>query len=325
MVVVHCIETKFPLAFPVCCDCRGIRVASEDIFVNMAENIEDVEKQQQTNFVFQSLTGVIFHPVEYVKVLCQLGHEPIRARPGRNLFGRKCNVLPNVFQYIKHIKQRDGLVGCFTGLVPTFLGNLASAVLPIKILKKLDMTYIIDDPPNIIDDEDVKYEEYIKYGRREMTLHAISVIVSNPFRVITVRMMASFVGGEEGYSSMRQAISSIYLDNGIKGFFSGMVPRLLGDLACIGASVLFAYYVNKYFVKQKEGRAYVIPACLFISSTVTYPMTVVSTCMAINGSTLKAGNPPQMPLYMSWHDCFRDLVANKQHKRGASLLFRYQA
>lgn len=291
----------------------------------MDPNIEDIEKQQQSNFIFQSLSSLLFHPVEYVKVLCQLGHEPIPPRLGRSIFGKPRLVLPNVFQYIKHIKRTDGLTGCFNGLLPTFLGNLASVVFPTKVIKTFELTYIIDDPPNILNDDEVQSKDYINFARREITMHAISVVVSHPFRVITVRMMASFVGNEEGYRTMTGAIVSIYRDSGLNGFFAGLAPRLVGDLTCIGASVVLAYYINKYFVKNKEARGYVIPTCLFVVSTVTYPFTVVSTCMAVNGSSLLAGNPPKMPLYSSWQNCLFDLIAKKQHKRGGSLIFRYQS
>lgn len=61
----------------------------------------------------------------------------------------------------------------------------------------------------------------------------------------------------------------------------------------------------------------------FIATAVTYPFQVVSNCIAITGSGLKAGSPPHMPIYNSWIDCWTDLSRQNQLKRGSSLLVRY--
>lgn len=45
--------------------------------------------------------------------------------------------------------------------------------------------------------------------------------------------------------------------------------------------------------------------------------------MAVSRSGLVAGQPPHMPLYNSWMDCWSDLSHQGQLKRGSSLLFRY--
>jgi mitochondrial carrier len=292
---------------------------------SIMSELDEEDKKQTVIFLQHSLSGLIFHPVEYVKVLCQLGHEPIPARLGRSLFGSPRMVLPNVFQYIKHIKKSDGLFGCFNGFLPTVVGNFASATLSLKIIRTLKLIPIDNsDPPLILTDDEPKKEEYIKYAKRELTLHTVSLVISYPFRVVSISMMASFVGKEEGYRTMFHAMKSIYSDKGLLGFYSGFVPRLIGDLSCIASSIFVAYYINKHFVKTKEARGYVFPSCLFITSSVTYPFLVVSTCMAVNGSSLVAGNPPHMPTYSSWIDCLQDLVSRKQHKRGSSLIFRFQ-
>ncbi|QQP32498.1 Mitochondrial carrier -like protein 2, partial [Caligus rogercresseyi] len=50
---------------------------------------------------------------------------------------------------------------------------------------------------------------------------------------------------------------------------------------------------------------------------------VVSNTMAVSGSGLFAGYPPNMPLYCSWLDCWNHLRSLGQLKRGSSLFFRY--
>ncbi|XP_063535504.1 mitochondrial carrier homolog 2-like isoform X2 [Cydia strobilella] len=286
--------------------------------------MDEIEKERIAALPSQLLVTTICHPMEYVKVLIQLGYEPMPPRRSTTLFGRPAMILPNGFQYIKHIKASDGFFGCYRGLSARLLGLIASSQLTSKVIHAVGIDLPeINDPPNIVTDDEPKLDDYIKLGRRDMIMHTASVVVSYPFHVVSVRMMASFIGKEEHYSSLIGAIVSIYKDDGILGFFHGIIPKLLGDLTCVAVTGALAYYVNKYFVKTKDLRYYTVPLLTFLTSTLTYPLVVVSTCMAVASSSLQAGNPPAMTKYPSWHACWRDLLINKQHKRGASLIFRY--
>lgn len=286
--------------------------------------MDEIEKEKKAALPSQLLITTICHPMEYAKVLIQLGFEPLPPRRSTTLFGRPAMILPNVFQYIKYIKAQDGFFGCYRGLSARLLGLIASSQLTSKVIYAcgIDLPEI-NDPPNIITDEEPVAEDYIKLGRRDMIMHTAAVIVSYPFHVVSVRMMASFIGKEEEYSSLISAIISVYKDDGIRGFFHGIVPKLVGDLTCAAVTGVLAYYVNKHLVKTKDLRYYTVPFLTFITSTLTYPLVVVSTCMAVTGCSLRAGCPPNMPKYPHWQKCWQDLVRNKQHKRGSSLIFRY--
>ncbi|GBP37822.1 Mitochondrial carrier homolog 2 [Eumeta japonica] len=286
--------------------------------------MEEVEKEKIAVLPSQLLITTVCYPMEYAKVLIQLGYEPLPPRRSTTLFGRPAMILPNVFQYIKYIKASDGFFGCYKGLSARLLGIIASNQLTNKVVEAcgIDLPELAD-PPNIVTDDEPKADDYYRRGRREMILQFASVIVSHPFQVVSVRMMASFIGKEEHYSSLISAIVSVYKDDGILGFFHGIIPKLLGDMTCVAVTHFLAYYVNKYLVKKKELRYYTAPLLAFVTSTITYPLVVVSACMAVAGSSLKAGNPPAMPYYPNWQACWRDLVRNKQHKRGSSIIFRY--
>ncbi|KAI8426434.1 hypothetical protein MSG28_005270, partial [Choristoneura fumiferana] len=239
--------------------------------------------------IVELLVTTVCHPMEYAKVLIQLGYEPLAPRRSTTLFGRPAMILPNVFQYIKFIKASDGFFGCYRGLSARVLGLIASSQLTSKVIHAVGIDLPeINDPPNIVTDDEPKAEDYIKLGRRDMIMHAASVVVSYPFHVVSVRMMASFIGKEEDYCSLFGAVVSIYRDDGIRGFFHGIVPKLLGDLTCVAVTGILAYYVNKYLVKTKDLRYYTVPLLTFVTSTLTYPLVVVSTCMAVAGSSLQA-------------------------------------
>ncbi|XP_041986310.1 mitochondrial carrier homolog 2-like isoform X2 [Aricia agestis] len=286
--------------------------------------MDEIDKEKIAALPSQLVVATVCHPMEYAKVLIQLGYEPLPPRRSTTLFGRPAMILPNVFQYIKHIKKSDGFFGCYRGLSAKVLGLIASSQLTSTVVHGLGIELPeFNDPPNIITDEEPIMEDYIKLGRRDMIMHTASVVVSYPFHVVSLRMMASFVGKEEDYSSLLGAIVSIYKDDGLLGFYHGIIPKLLGDLTCVAVTGILAYYVNKYLVKTKDLRYYTVPLLTFVTSTITYPLVVVSTCMAVAGSSLKAGNPPLMPAYPSWQSCWRELLRTKQHKRGSSLIFRY--
>ncbi|XP_046968619.1 mitochondrial carrier homolog 2-like [Vanessa cardui] len=286
--------------------------------------MDEIDKEKIAALHSQLLVTTVCYPMEYAKVLIQLGYEPLPPRRSTTLFGRPAMILPNVFQYIKYIKKSDGFFGCYRGLSAKVLGLVASSQLTSKVIYAcgIDLPEL-NDPPNIVNDDEPKIEDYYKLCRRDMIMHTASVIISYPFHVVSVRMMASFIGKEEEYSSLLGAIVSIYRDDGLLGFLHGIVPKLLGDLTCVAVTGILAYFVNKYLVKTKDLRYYTLPLLTFVTSTLTYPLVVVSTCMAVAGSSLRAGNPPLMPVYPTWYVCWRELGRNKQHKRGSSLIFRY--
>lgn len=163
-----------------------------------------------------------------------------------------------------------------------------------------------------------------KYNlKRDIVLTVSGIVVSHPFHVISLRMMAQFVGRETLYKSIVGSIAEIWRTEGILGFFSGLIPKLLCDVACLVLSSSTVFVVNKYFIKDKVARQYNAGFMQFLFSSLLYPLQVVSTCSAISGSRLMAGQPPIMPKYRNWVDCWNDLQGRKELKRGSSLFWRY--
>lgn len=163
-----------------------------------------------------------------------------------------------------------------------------------------------------------------KYNlKRDIVLTVSGIIVAHPFHVISLRMMAQFVGRETLYNSILGSIGEIWRTEGILGFFSGLIPKLLCDVACLVLSSSTVFVVNKYFIKDKLARQYNAGFMQFMFSSLLYPLQVVSTCSAVSGSRLMAGQPPIMPSYKHWVDCWNDLQGRKELKRGSSLFWRY--
>lgn len=92
--------------------------------------------------------------------------------------------------------------------------------------------------------------------KKDLVSRVTAIIVSHPFHVITIRMMAQFVGREAKYNGIFGSIVEIYRENGIKGFFSGLIPRILGDVISLILASTLAYAVNTYVFEEKELQMY---------------------------------------------------------------------
>ncbi|XP_055532259.1 mitochondrial carrier homolog 2 [Wyeomyia smithii] len=299
-----------------------------------ADSEDPFEVSEFVRFGLRFGVTTALHPFEYAKVLMQIGFEPIPAVPGRTLFGKPTLVLPNVFQYAAHIKHVDGFYGCFRGLSAKIIGNWLSAHYSEKIADNLGLEEVKppvskgksknDESSAEQNDQDVD-ENFKKQLKRNLVVHTAGVVISQPFHVISIRMMAQFVGREKIYSGLWQSIREIWSQDGLFGFFAGFVPRLLCDIGCLIISSSATYLVSKYLIREQEGRVYFATLSQFFASSMFYPYHVVSTCMIVNGTRLKAGNLPNMEPYLNWRDCYGKLKAAGNHKRGSSLFFRYSS
>ncbi|XP_012257319.2 mitochondrial carrier homolog 2-like isoform X2 [Athalia rosae] len=281
------------------------------------------EESRWSNIALRILVNTASHPIEYAKVLIQIGHEPIPPRATTTLFGQPALALPNLFQYVKYIKTVDGFTGLYRGLVPKLCANAISTV---AFQKTAESITFVNEPDPQIDEDDLPEHERrtrcINELVRDLASRIVAIIASHPFDVITLRMMAQFVGGETKYTVFGSVVE-IYRENGISGYFAGLVPRLLGNIASLIIASTATYAINKYIVYDREMRSYTAATMTFLASAVTYPFLVVSHCMAVNDCGLVAGLPPQMPIYESWTHCWSHLSANNQLKRGSSVLWRY--
>ncbi|XP_050072810.1 mitochondrial carrier homolog 2 [Anopheles maculipalpis] len=298
---------------------------------------EEKEIDSTLKFGFRLICSTALYPLDYAKTLIQLGYEPIAPRPGRTLFGTRAMMLPNIFQYAAYIKSVDGFIGCFRGLGPRLVGNMLSSYYSEKLALVVlanPVTTRFDDPMywvNELDNDALNEYMEMKDGEvkrvpggllRKVVAHVCGVVISHPFHVISIRMMAQFIGRERIYTGLFRSIKEIWVNEGIKGFFSGIVPRLWMDLCCMTITAGITYLFVKHVGVNKTMCGHIDAIASFTVTSIFYPYHVVSTCMAVQGSRLKAGNPPMMDHYINWRDCYARLVLQKQHKRGASLFFR---
>ncbi|XP_067902005.1 mitochondrial carrier homolog 2 isoform X2 [Heterodontus francisci] len=263
---------------------------------------------------------VLSHPLMYVKVLIQVGHEPMAPVMGRNIFGRPVLQLPGLFSYAKHIVNIDGKRGLFKGLTPRLCAGAIGTVVHGKVLQCTELEKIAEEP---------SLHHVFEETMREMIARSTATIVTHPFHVITLRCMIQFIGRETKYSGIFNNVVTIYKEEGFLGFFAGLIPRLLGDMISLWVCNLLAHLINTYALEPPgqgsqigELRSYSQAVTGFLASMLTYPFVLVSNLMAVNNCGLVGGLPPYAAVYTSWIDCWRQLSREGNLSRGNSLFFR---
>ncbi|NXF60579.1 MTCH2 protein, partial [Ciccaba nigrolineata] len=309
---------------------------------------------------------VLSQPLMYVKVLVQVGYEPLPPTLGRNIFGRQVYQLPGLFAYAKHIVKVDGRAGLFKGLTPRLCSSAIGTVVHSKVLQRgllggcspPDASFSLQ--PGASKKEPVSsLEQVLKETSREMVARSAATLITHPFHVITLRCMVQFIGRET--NGTLSAFATIYREEGVLGFFAGLIPRLLGDILSLWLCNMLAYLINTYALengvraprgsRDSPGSHFGVAAWLwrglkmtlfflpqvstmtemksysqavtgFFASMLTYPFVLVSNLMAVNNCGLAGGLLPYAPTYSSWLDCWGQLHREGNMSRGNSLFFR---
>ncbi|NWW97804.1 MTCH2 protein, partial [Caloenas nicobarica] len=298
---------------------------------------------------------VLSQPLMYVKVLVQVGYEPLPPTLGRNVFGRQVYQLPGLFAYAKHIVKVDGRAGLFKGLTPRLCSSAIGTVVHGKVLQWClsggcsppDASF---QPGSSKKETVSSLEQVLKETSREMVARSAATLITHPFHVITLRCMVQFIGRETKYSGTLSAFATIYREEGILGFFAGLIPRLLGDILSLWLCNMLAYLINTYALENggtgqgnraplwggggsrcflppqvstmTEMKSYSQAVTGFFASMLTYPFVLVSNLMAVNNCGLAGGLLPYAPTYSSWLDCWSQLHREGNMSRGNSLFFR---
>ncbi|EDO33279.1 predicted protein [Nematostella vectensis] len=272
-----------------------------------------------------SMTAVT-NPLNVVKVLIQVGHEPLPAKLTTTVFGSQVYRLPGLFQYLSHIRSAEGFFGLYRGVVPR----------PSTVFGVLLRGWNIHlDTPDGTQKSDASIrkmcanvEAIAKATCKQTAAKCAGVVLSHPFQVITVRMVVQFVGKEAIYTGLTSSIKEIYNEHGILGFFAGLVPRIAGEVLSLWMYRSVVFIINKFFLDSEvsdptaEVTVYTTALSQWLSSMFTYPFVVVSNNMISNNVGLAAGEPPAMPVYADWVDCFKHMRKTGNLWRGSSLFRR---
>uniref|UniRef100_A0A3B5B5B1 Mitochondrial carrier 1 n=1 Tax=Stegastes partitus TaxID=144197 RepID=A0A3B5B5B1_9TELE len=247
------------------------------------------------------------HPLLYVKLLIQVGHEPLPPTVGRTMFGRKVFYLPGFFSYAQHIVKVDGTLGLFRGLSPRILSSAISTVVRSKVKQVRCRT------------------------SHEMIIQCLSRIATHPFHGI-----AKHVNGVcHICRGIFSCIVRIFKEEGVTGFYVGFIPHVLGEVLFLWCCNLLAHFINTYAVDESSRpppggyfsqasavRSYTKFVMGIAVSVLTYPFMLVADLMAINDCGLAVGLPPSFPVFKSWLHCWNHLSHKGHLFRGSSFFFR---
>lgn len=262
----------------------------------------------------------ITHPLLYVKLLIQVGHEPLPPTVGTTMFGRRVLYLPGFFSYAQHIVKVDGKRGLFRGLSPRIMSSAVSTVVRSKVKQRVELLSKKDDQQNSL-------RKVVKETSHEMIVQCLTRVATHPFHVMSVRCMAQFVGREVKYSGMLRCIGRIFKEEGIAGFYAGLIPHVVGEVVFLWCCNLLAHFINTYAVDESFSQASAVRSYTkFVMgiavSVLTYPFMLVSDLMAVNNCGLTAGLPPHSPIFRSWLHCWNHLSQRGLLFRGSSFFSR---
>ncbi|KAM4610201.1 mitochondrial carrier homolog 1-like [Polymixia lowei] len=267
----------------------------------------------------------VTHPLLYVKLLIQVGHEPLAPSVGTTMFGSRVLYLPGFFSYAQHIVRVDGKRGLFRGLSPRIVSSAISTVVRSKVKQAVPQEQVEHAASR--DDLKTSLKKVVKETSHEMVIQCLSRIATHPFHVISVRCMAQFVGREVKYSGLFSCITKIFKEEGVGGFFVGLVPHVLGEVIFLWCCNLLAHFINTYAVDDNFNQAPAVRSYTkFVMgiavSVLTYPFMLVADLMAVNNCGLAAGLPPSSPIFKSWLHCWNHLSQQGHLFRGSSFFFR---
>lgn len=271
-------------------------------------------------FVLGAGVTAITHPLLYVKLLIQVGHEPLPPTVGTTMFGRRVLYLPGFFSYAHYIMKVDGKTGLFRGLSPRIVSSTISTVVRSKVKQQVEHLSKKEDVQNSL-------RKVFQETSQEMIIQCLSRVATHPFHVMSVRCMAQFVGREVKYGGMFSCILKIFKEEGVAGFYVGIVPHVLGEVLFLWCCNLLAHFINTYAVDESFSQASAVRSYTkFVMgiavSVLTYPFMLVADLMAVNNCGLAAGLPPHSPIFQSWLHCWNHLSQKGYLFRGSSFFFR---
>lgn len=289
------------------------------------------------------ITTPLIQPFRYVQRLIQLGHEPFPPKKRFNfIFRRHLYYYPGVFSYARSIVKVDGWKELYRGVGALFVSDLVGMVthrqvysLILSAVNKIPMPFYMQESGDV-PDTDPQYRDSLPYILTRasrmflvsVTTNCVVQLAVHPFHVISMRSIAQYIGKETTYNGVLVSIKEIYQTEGLSGFYSGLVPALLGHLCtCVIHSSLWLMFeiiianISHHMGKLVVKTFIAAPLLAYIPSSYSYPFVLMTNVMAVNNCGLAAGSPPRMPVFMGWRDCYRYLKASSSLYRGSAVLF----
>lgn len=241
------------------------------------------------------LAGIVVCPLDVIKTRLQAQGA---ARIAVQEIGAKVNTkslveFPGFKSTVASIFKNEGIKGFYRGLVPTMIGYLPTWTIYFTVYEKTKQIY-----PKLNEEYlNVKYESFNHFCSA-LTAGLASSIAVNPVWVVKTRLMIQTNDRQQFpdrtyYNGTMDAFRKMYREEGIRVFYSGLVPSVFG---LIHVGIHFPVYeklkkvlhVTNHKSHEKElslGRLILaLAASKMIASTITYPHEILRTRMQIQSS-----------------------------------------
>lgn len=287
--------------------------------------------------VTQAVLTTPLHPVRFVHILIQLGHEPIP--PERRfsvLFQRYMYYWPGIIGYAKAVARQDGWSELYRGvggslaaeIVNIFATSLFSPLVK-RAVGKLPLSIFPSNGDTPDNEDNIQTTRAVLVRGVRLFIHQLILrtsvtIVVQPFYTVAVRMIAQHVGKETIYDSVWSSLKEVYHREGLSGFYKGIVPALLGGVLAtvMHVTIWVGLELTANMVAQAWGktliRNIVRPFMVsYIPRSYSYPFELMRVVMSVNDSGLAVGMEPHVPTFNGWRDCFWHLKSHHLMYRGS--------
>jgi len=194
--------------------------------------------------VGRAAIALLSHPFDYVKILIQLGYEPMPPYATKTIFGTPRLALPNVFAYLGYIRREDGQLGLFRGvkykiassLLYNFVYINTSEIASrcVQVIKEEEEEEV--DASGSTSGKKKAVKEYPTFSRENLTrtleslmretfCKFLALAASYPLHVMVIRSCAQFVGKEKIYDNLSTGIKDIVDNSGFWGLYAGYVKQ----------------------------------------------------------------------------------------------------
>lgn len=305
--------------------------------------LNQARRQKDTfrGYVAKTLTSAPFHPLRLAQRLISMGYEPVPPRRQYSIVYQQYRYYyPGIIGYFKGIIQQDGWRALYRGLGNSIIDEIVTLTVHSVVqhqvagaVKKLPLSIVSGNGDVPDTEENVETTRAIAVRAVRMlivsciTQTTVEILV-RPFHVIVVRSIAQHVGKETLYSTIWGAAKEIYQEEGLSGFYAGIIPAILGHIcSCFLYSALWfgfelvAINTPYNWAKMVIRGLVEVPMLAYFPRSYCYPFSLMSTLMAVNNCRLKAGIPPQMPIFNGWRECYRYLSMSGLMYRGSMIIF----